>query len=149
MVVMSNYGWTWRWTLVCDVHMYTSPGCCVYVHLYTSPAYGLARVRVRYMELKVQQVILTRDMYLREYSVYASRCMRPSHQHAPLYYTLVSVRRCTVLSILWREQYNLHPTAHHSMVRRWMQVDDSTRVIRIGYHVRCVESLDAHCCYPS
>ena len=32
------------------------------------------------------------------------------------------------------------------MVRRWMQVDGSTRVIHIGSHVSCVECLDAHCC---
>ena len=72
-------------------------------------------------ESKVQQLLLARGMQLWEYSVYALRCMPVLQEHALLY--------CAVVR-----------------VRRWMQVDDSYRVIHIGYHVRWVESLDAHCC---
>ena len=72
-------------------------------------------------ESKVQQVLLARGIQLCEYSVYASRCMPVLQEHAPLYCAVVRVRRS-------------------------MQVDDSTRVIHIGYHVRWVESLDAHRC---
>ena len=72
-------------------------------------------------EPKVQQVLLARGIQLCEYSVYASRCMPVLQGHAPLC--------CAVVR-----------------VRRWMQVDDSTRVIHVGYHVRWVESLIAHCC---
>ena len=71
-------------------------------------------------ESKVQQVLLARGIEFCEYPVYASRCMPVLQEHAPLY--------CAVVR-----------------VRRWMQVDDSTHVIHIGYQVRWVENLDAHC----
>ena len=70
---------------------------------------------------KVQQVLFARGIQLCENSLYASRCIPALQEHAPLY--------CAVFR-----------------VRRWMQVDDSTRVIHIGLHVSCVESLNAHCC---
>ena len=126
---------------MCRVHLYTSPpvhvskvDTCSYtctriqvyayegLQFYSGRLFSIRRVsEYSACESKVQQVLLARGIQLCEYSAYASRCMPVLQEHAPLY--------CAVV-----------------IVRRWMQVDDSTRVIHIGYHVRWVESLDAHCC---
>ena len=128
-------------THVCGVHLYTSlpvhvskvDTCsytCTRIQVYAYEGllfYSVRLFSIRRVseysacESKVQQVLLARGIQLCEYSVYASRCMPVLQEHAPL---LCAVGR----------------------VRRWMQVDDSTRVIHIGYHVRWEESLDAHCC---
>ena len=123
-------------THVCGVHMYTWPrwirvrthvhaSRCMRMRVYSftvSDCFPIRRVsEYSTCESRVQQVLLARGIQLCEYSVYASRCMPVLQEHAPWY--------CAVVR-----------------VRRWMQVDDSTRVIHIGYHVRWVESLDAHCC---
>ena len=138
---MSNYGGLPDRTRVCSVHLHTYPP--VHVSKMDTCSYTYTRIQVYAYEClqffsvrlfsirrvseysacesKVQQVLLARGIKLCEYSVYASRCMPVLQEHAPLYCALVRVRR-------------------------WMQVDDSTRVILIGYHVRWVESLDVHFC---
>lgn len=104
---------------------YTCTRIQVYAHeglqFYSVRLFAILRVsEYSTCESKVQQVLLARGIQLCDYSVYASRCMRVLREHAPLHCALV-------------------------MVRRWMQVHDSTRVIYMYSHVSCVESLDAHC----
>ena len=109
-----------------DTCSYTCTRIQVYAYdglqFYSVRLFSIRRVsEYNAFESKVQEVLLARGIQLCEYSVYASRCMPVLQELAPLY--------CAV-----------------GRVRRWMQVDESTRVIHIGYHVRWVESLDAHCC---
>ena len=123
-------------THVYSVHIYTSPrwirvrthvhaSRCIHQRVYSFTASDSFAIRhvpwYSACESKVQQVLLARGIQLGEYSVYASCCMPVLQEHEPLY--------CAVVR-----------------VRRWMHVDDSTHVIHIGCHVRCVASLDVHCC---
>ena len=111
---------------VCVVHMYTSPrwlcvrtqvhaSRCMHMRVYSltvSDSFPIWRVsEYSTCESKVQQVLLARGIQLCEYSVYASRWMSVLQEHAPLYWAV-------------------------ARVRRWIQVDDSARVIHIGYHVK-------------
>ena len=104
-----------------DLCTYTCTRIQVYAYkglqFYSVRLFSTRRVsEYRTCKSKVQQVLLAKGIQLCEYSVYASRCMPVLQEHAPL-----------------------DATARALACK--MQVDDSTRVIHIGYHVSWVESL--------